>query len=119
MMKLFLITFQHALGCQLPLLQYPNRQAPYLEGHFYKYVCQFLSNNESSLEIVCVKALQQELENDQFLMDIACDSTTLDTDSIGKINYYQIFLQVHRLLDICTADGNCIFDSVYIGQRNY
>ena len=101
------------------MLQYPKRRAPYLEGHFYKYIRQFLSDNESSLEIDCVKPLQQERDDDQFLMDIACDNITLDTESIGKINYCQLFLQVHRLSDICTADGNFIFDSVYIGQRNY
>ena len=63
MVKLFLITLQHVLGCQLPLLQYPKRQALHLEGHFYRYIQHYLSNNESSLEIDCVKPLQQERED--------------------------------------------------------
>ena len=29
MVKVFLITFQHVSGCQLPLLQYPTRKAPH------------------------------------------------------------------------------------------
>ena len=119
MVKVFLIIFQHVLGYQLPLLQYPTRQAPHLEGYFYKYLGQFLSNNESSMEIDCVKPLQQEREDDRFIMDIACDDITLDKEMIDKINYCRLFLEVQRLSDICTADGNFIFDSVYIGQRSY
>ena len=52
-------------------------------------------------------------------MDIACDNDTLDKTTIDKINYCQLFLEVQRLSDICTADANFIFDSVYIGQRSY
>ena len=119
MVKVFLITFQYVSGCQLPLPHYLTRQAPHLEGHFYKYIRQFLSGNESSLEIDYVKPLQQEREDDRFTIDIVCENIKLETESIEKINYYRLFLQVHGLLDICTADGNFIFDSVYIGQRSY
>ena len=38
MVKVFLITFQHVSGCQLPLLQYPKRRAPHLEGYLSKYL---------------------------------------------------------------------------------
>ena len=51
-------------------------------------------------------------------MDIACEDDTLDKTMVNKINYCRLFLQVHRISDICTADGNFISDSVYIGQRN-
>ena len=119
MVKVFLVTFQHVSGCQQPLLQFPKQRAPHLEGYFYPYLRQFLADNESSLEVACVKPLQTEREDDRFLMDIACEDNTLDTTTVNKINYCRLFLEVHRISDICTADGNFISDSVYIGQRSY
>ena len=119
MVKVFLITFQHVSGCQLPLLQCPKRQAPHLEEYFFTYLRQFLADNEPSMEVACVKPLQIERDDDRFLMDIACEDDTLDKTMVNKINYCILFLEVHRISDICTADRNFIFDSVYIGQRNY
>ena len=42
MLKVFLITFQHVSGYQLPLLQYPNKRAPHLEGYFFPSVHSLL-----------------------------------------------------------------------------
>ena len=64
MVKVFLITFQHVSGCQLPLLQYPQRRAPHLEGYLFPYLRQFLSDSESSMKVDCVKPLQIERDDD-------------------------------------------------------
>ena len=55
MVKVFLVTFQHVSGCQQSLLQFPKRRAPHLEGYFYPYLRQFLSDHDSSMEVACVK----------------------------------------------------------------
>ena len=45
-LRMFLRTFQHASGLSLPLLEYPDQRAPYLEGHYYVYLRKFLAEHK-------------------------------------------------------------------------
>jgi hypothetical protein len=68
---IFLRTFQNASGMSLPLLQYPEIQAPHLEGHYYAHISRFLAKHNASLEIDCVPSPSptQERQGDEFIMD--------------------------------------------------
>ena len=87
-----------------PLLQYPNEQAPYLEGFLYKFFHNFLAKHKFSLQIKGIKNADPPRENDQCIMDGACsDPTILDCD-IQQIYYYKSYLQMKWTSNICTAD---------------
>ena len=67
--------------------------------------------------IWCVTRLEIERENELIITELACDKPkhVLSDADINKIHYCQSYLQIHRLLDVCTADGNFIIDSVLKG----
>ena len=111
---IFLWTFQHASCLSPPLLEYPNQQAPYLEGHYYVYLQKFLAEHKMQMECACVTSHTLEREYDLFLMDAACAKTKdkLSDPVIGTINYCRSCLKVKCLSDICTADGLYILPSV-------
>ena len=56
-----------------------------------------------------------ERENDIFLMDTVCarSKEELSDAKVRTINYCRNYLEVKRLSDICTADGQFILPSVW------
>ena len=119
-LRIFLKTFQHASGLSLPLLEYPNQQAPHLEGHYYVYLRQFLAEHKMQLECECVDRPKLERENDIFLMNAGCarSKEELSDAKVRAINYYRNYLEVKRLSDICTADGHYNITSAFDGKRS-
>ena len=71
-LQIFLQTFQHASGFSLPLLEYPEQWAPYLEGHYYILLRKFLAEHKLQLKCECVDRPKLERNHDLFLMDAAC-----------------------------------------------
>ena len=88
-LRIFLRTFQHALGLTKPLLEYPNARAPHLEGHYYVCFRNFLAQHKIQLEFACVKRPTPERAGDHFIMDRACakPAEELSDASIRTINY--------------------------------
>ena len=71
-LHIFLKTFQHASGFSLPLIEFPDQRAPYLDGHYYVYLRQFLAEHKMQLECACVDRPKLKREHDIFLMDAVC-----------------------------------------------
>ena len=118
--RIFLWTFQHASGLSLSLLEYPDKQAPHLKGHYYVYLRQFLAEHKIQLEFACVDRPKLERENDIFLMDAACERSKeeLSDPNIRTINYCRNYLEVKRLSNMCTADGHYIIPLVFNGKQS-
>ena len=72
------------------------------------------------LECDCVNRPKLERENDIFLMDEVCTRPTeeLSDAKVRTINYYRNYLEVKRLSDMCTVDGQFIIASVWDGTRS-
>ena len=102
----FMKQFQHVSGLSLPLLKYPDQQAPYLEGYFYVYLHKLLTEHDCKLEFACVDSPTVEQENNILIMNLAY-SKTRD----------QSYLQIPRLSDICTANRSYIMDTVLNSER--
>ena len=117
-LRIFLRTFQHVSGLSLPLLEYPEQRAPHLEGHYYVQLRKFLAEHKLQLECACVDRPQLERDHDLFLMDEVCEKTIkeLSDANVRIINYCRNYLEVQRLSDICTADGQFILKSVWDGD---
>ena len=120
LLRIFLRKFQHASGLSLPLLEYPSKQAPHLEGYYYVYLRIFLSKHGCQLKLTYVPTPALEREQDLMIMDIACNKPkqVLSNANINKIHYCQSYLQIHQLSDMCTADGNYILDTVFQGEQS-
>ena len=120
-LRIFLRTFQHASGLSLPLLEYPDQRAPHLEGHYYVYLRKFLAEHKMKLECACVNRPKLERKHDIFLMDAACVrlKEELSDANIRIINYCRNYLEVKRLSDICTANGQFILPSFWDGHRSF
>ena len=60
-----------------------------------------------------------EQENDLMIMDLDCNKPKhiLSDADINKIHYCQSYLQIHCLLDMCTAVRNYVLDIVLKGVR--
>ena len=110
----FLSTWQYALVLTDPLLEYPNQQAPHLEGQFYTHIRKFLSHIGGSLEIHNICSRPLERTNDQRIMDIVCASTLTDAE-IRRVRYCSHYLQVHTISDLCNAAGSRILPTVFNG----
>ena len=119
-LRIFLRTFQHALGLTKTLLEYPNQRVPHLKGHYYVYLRKFLAKHKIQIEFVCANSPKLEQANDQFIINEACAKTKegLSDPSISRtINYCKSYLQVKCLSDICIADGYYILPLVLQGER--
>ena len=55
-----------------PLLQYPQRRLPHLEGDFYNHVRAFLAKHKMSLEISGISEAIPPKTEDYAIMDVAC-----------------------------------------------
>jgi hypothetical protein len=126
---IFLQTFQNASGLSQPLMQYPTIRAPHLEGHYYAHIRRFLAQNNASLETECIPKLTYERQGDEYIMDVVCTPTTATemdrnnlkyyTDTgIRQIYYCKSYLNVQRISDLCTADGEFILPSIVKGERS-
>ena len=117
---IFLRTFQHASGLSLPLLEFPEQRAPHLEGHYYVQLRKFLAEHKLQLECACVDRPKLERDHDIFLMDAVCSKTKEEVSdaNVQIINYCRNYLEVQRLSDICTADGQFIVKAVWDGDRS-
>ena len=117
-LRIFLCTFQHTSGFSLPLLEYPAQRAPHLEGHYYVQLRKFLAEHKLQLECACIDRPKLEQDHDLFLMDEVCEKPIKEvSDAIVRIiNYCKNYLEVQRLSDICTADGQFILKSVWDGD---
>jgi hypothetical protein len=126
---IFLRIFQNASGLSQPPMQYPAIRAPHLEGHYYAHIRRFLAQNNASLEIECIPNPTYEREGDEYIMDVVCAPITalemdrkylkyyMDTE-IRQIYYCKSFLNVQRVSDLCTADGDFILPSIAKGERS-
>jgi hypothetical protein len=126
---IFLRTFQNASGLSKPLLQYPEIRAPHLEGHYYVHIRRFLAQNNSSLEIDCIPQPTYERQGDEYIMDVVCSPKTAYEMDRNKLMYYKdseirqiyyckSYLNVQRISDLCTADGDFILPSIAKGERS-
>ena len=116
---LFLHKWQQASGMSHPLLQYPSIHAPHLEGHFYTHIRSFLATHQLSIEIHGIDILTPPRENDECIMDVACDSDVFTDKEIRKIFYCKNYLEVKWLSDMCTADGEQLLAGPYEGIRSF
>ena len=117
--NIFLHKWQHASGMSLPLLEYPSIHAPHLEGHYYVYIRQFLAIHQLSLEVYGLTPALPPRENDECIMDVACDSAYFTDQEIRQIYYCKSYLEVFWLSDMCTADGEQLLAGPYEGIRSY
>ena len=117
-LRIFLCTFQHASGLSLPLLEYPERQAPNLKGHYYVQLRKFLAEHKLHLECACVDCPKLERDHDLFLMDEVCAKTKEEVSdaNVRIVNYCRNYLEVQQLSDICTADEQFILKLVWDGD---
>ena len=102
----------------LPLLEYPEQRAPNLEGHYYVHLRKFLAEHKLQIECACIDRPNLERDHDLFLMDEVCAKTKEEVSdaNVRIINYCRNYLEVQRLSDICTADGQFIRKSVWDGD---
>ena len=116
LLRIFLRKFQHTSGLSLPLLEYPDKRAPHLEGYYYVYLRNFLTAHGCQLEFACIPTPVLEREQDLMIMDVACNKPkeVLSNADINKIHYCRSYLQIHQLFDMCTANGNYILDTVVV-----
>jgi hypothetical protein len=87
------------------------------------------STKHASLEIECILNPTYERERDEYIMDVVCAPTTaLEMDrkylkyytdtEIRQIYYCKSFLNVQRVSDLCTADGDFILPSIAKGEQS-
>ena len=93
---IFLKKFQHVSELSLPLLKYPDQQAPHLGGYYHVYLHTFLVEHDCSLEFSFVNLATIKCRNDLMIMDLACSKlkNILNDAEIKKIHYCRSYLQL-------------------------
>ena len=92
-MKYCLKRWQHVSGMTHPLLQYPNKRAPHLEGHWYAYIRKYCAKHKISIEISGIEIQQPPRERDKSIMDVVCSDPDIDDRDCRKIYYCKTYLQ--------------------------
>ena len=116
LLRVAISTMQFSSGVGYPILQYPSRPIPYLEGLWLPWVRSFLSDIEGSLEISNIPISPPRREGDRYLMEIAIDSQLYSAKELHVINNYRLYLRLVTLSDCCNASGTHILRSVLAGH---
>ena len=110
-------TWQHASGMTKPLLQYPQRRAPHLEGVFYNHVRAFIAKHNMSLEIAGISEAIPPKTEDWAIMDVACSDESFSDNEVRKIYYCKSFLQVRWMSDLISGDEQELIYGIRYGFR--
>ena len=78
----------------------------------------YIYGYQLQLECACIDRPKLERDHDLFLMDEVCAKSKEEVSdaNVRIINYCRNYLEVQRLSDICTADGQFILKSVWDGD---
>ena len=93
------------------------------------YIRRFLAKHQASLKIECIPESTYERLGDAYIMDVVCEpetATEMDRTrlkyytnaEINQVYYCKSYLNVKRISDLCTADGDFILPSIAKGERS-
>ena len=110
---------QYTAGVSFPVLEYPSRRLPHLEGTWLPHFRSSLVDLDASLEISDIRILPLQRHHDSYIMEIALSATNPFTDrEIRYINYCRFYFKSLSISDLCTACGKKIAPGVSSGAVN-
>ena len=102
-------------GMSFPLLEYPSRPCPHLEGQWLTSTRLFLASIKGSISVSDSYTLPPLREHDRHLMDILVASTKFSTKRMQRLNYCRLFLQVTLLSEITNTAGTHLLSDFWCG----
>ena len=105
-------------GVSMPLWEYPQIKIKYIKHDWFASVRAFLATINGSLHIPSITNNIQDLlrNNDTAIMDHIINSKKTIQEQ-DRINRVRLWLGVHSLAEITTADGKCITRESWEGTR--
>ena len=119
LVRVAISTLQFSAGVSYPVLQFPERPIPYLEGRWLPWVRQFLSDINGSLEINDIPVPPLHRWGDRHLMDEAISSQQFNKNELKVINHFRLYLRLVTLSDCCNAAGTHILPAVAAGETSH
>jgi len=108
MIRIELQWCQVQAGTALSLLTHPEVSIDYIETCWIMGVRDFLRTYGFKIDFSRTTLPQVQCENDEFIMDALRLRGQCSTSDLQHLNACRMFLQVSRLSDIASADGNTI-----------
>ena len=102
-------------GMSYPLLEFPQRPCPHLEGQWLLSTRQFLSTIQGSITLTKSYTLSPLREHDCHIMDALVTTTKFSTKRMCRLNYCRLFLQVTLLSEIVNSTGTHLLSEFWDG----
>ena len=102
-------------GMSFPLLEFPKRPCPHLEGQWLLSTRQFLSSLNASITLTKSYTLPHLREHDQHIMDVLVSTTKFSTRRMSRLNYCRLFLQITLLSEITNQTGTHLIPDFWSG----
>jgi hypothetical protein len=116
-MRIAISWWQMAVGVSYPLLGQTDKVIPFDAPHWLSSIRVFLQSVESSIHIEGLTLPQPHRESDPCIMDVIHDLPGLTSPQLSAYNRCRVFLGVHFLSEIVTADGHNLARDTWEGRR--
>ena len=114
--KINLDLLQYTAGVSWPVLRYPSRRLPHLEGTWLPPFRESLVEIGAHFTIADIVFPPVQREFDRYIMDIALAHSTFSDTEIRYINYCRLFLQCLTISDLCAACGTRLTTGISTGD---
>ena len=99
---------QRMSGISKPILEFPSITLPHLETSFFPSLRAYLSSTNSALVLEKSHVTPLQRIGDFHLMDRVLEYGQFRPREIRLINYCRLYLQVHTIADLTTAEGTLV-----------
>jgi hypothetical protein len=106
------------VGVSYPLLGQTEKLIPFDDPHWFSSIWKFLQSVEASIHINKLHLPQSHRDSNVCIMDVIHDLPGLTRQQLRAFNRCQIFLGVHFLSKIVTADGSFLARDAWEGTRD-
>jgi hypothetical protein len=118
LMLITLSWWQMVVGVSYPLLGQTDKFVPFDAPHWLSSIREFLQSVEASIHIDNLHLPQPHRDSNVCIMDVIHDLPGLTRPQLRAFNRCRIFLGVHFLSEIVTADGRILARDAWEGSRN-
>jgi hypothetical protein len=105
-------------GHGLPLLEFPEIEAPTLEDAFLQSIRVGMVHTGSSLRLHLSLARPLARHNDFYLIEGLQSMEKLSPAELQNVNYCRLYLGVYLASDVVTPDGKQLDPALFKGQKH-
>ena len=109
---------QYQAGVSYPILEYPEKELPYVQGRYIPAVRKYLNEVDATVELEQTYVQQKLRVNDVNIMEYAMKNLKLTDVQLTRLNCVRMYLGFTYVSEICTVDGRKVAKGVLRREKD-